>query len=70
MCNVSLPGRARTCDPLIKSQLLYQLSYGELQRGAKVVTFCKFEKPEIYFTFAHHAGVIRQVQKEYDNEQP
>jgi LAO/AO transport system kinase len=24
-----LPGRARTCDPLIKSQLLYQLSYGE-----------------------------------------
>ncbi len=24
-----LPGRARTCDPLIKSQLLCQLSYGE-----------------------------------------
>ena len=22
------PGRARTCDPLIKSQMLYQLSYG------------------------------------------
>ena len=22
------PGRIRTCDPLIKSQLLYQLSYG------------------------------------------
>ena len=25
-----LPGRARTCDPLIKSQLLCQLSYGEI----------------------------------------
>lgn len=22
------PNRIRTCDPLIKSQLLYQLSYG------------------------------------------
>ena len=22
------PGRDRTCDPLIKSQLLYRLSYG------------------------------------------
>jgi hypothetical protein len=26
------PGRSRTCDPLIKSQMLYQLSYG-LPRG-------------------------------------
>ena len=26
---LSLPDRARTCGPLIKSQLLYQLSYGE-----------------------------------------
>ncbi len=24
------PGRNRTCDPLIKSQLLYQLSYGTI----------------------------------------
>ncbi len=24
------PGRNRTCDPLIKSQLLYQLSYGTM----------------------------------------
>ena len=25
-----LPARARTVDPLIKSQMLYQLSYGEI----------------------------------------
>jgi hypothetical protein len=25
-----LPARIRTWDPLIKSQLLYQLSYGEI----------------------------------------
>ena len=30
-----LPDRARTCDPLIKSQLLYQLSYGEVW-GCKI----------------------------------
>ncbi len=29
------PDRIRTCDPLIKSQLLYQLSYGPIARGAK-----------------------------------
>ena len=29
------PNRIRTCDPLIKSQLLYQLSYGPIARGAK-----------------------------------
>gem|GEM_PF-3096105 len=28
-----LPARARTWDPLIKSQLLYQLSYGEFPGG-------------------------------------
>jgi hypothetical protein len=27
-----LPDRIRTCDPLIKSQLLYQLSYGEVYK--------------------------------------
>ncbi len=26
------PNRIRTCDPLIKSQLLYQLSYGPITR--------------------------------------
>ncbi len=26
------PSRARTCDPLIKSQLLYQLSYRPIKR--------------------------------------
>ncbi len=35
------PGEARTLDPLIKSQLLYQLSYGVIlsfsKAGAKVV---------------------------------
>ena len=28
ICDLSDPGGARTLDPLIKSQLLYQLSYG------------------------------------------
>ncbi len=45
------PGGARTLDPLIKSQLLYQLSYGvfcihlSLKCGAKLRPFfepCKF----------------------------
>jgi hypothetical protein len=27
--NSSVPAQARTVDPLIKSQLLYQLSYGD-----------------------------------------
>ncbi len=38
------PGEARTHDPLIKSQLLYQLSYGVLRvfkHGAKVLLFDK-----------------------------
>ena len=34
---VSLPGRTRTFDPMIKSHLLYQLSYGEF-----FVQGCKF----------------------------
>ncbi len=29
------PNRIRTCDPLIKSQLLYQLSYGPTQKSHK-----------------------------------
>ena len=28
--SVSTPGRTRTCDPLIKSQMLYRLSYGRI----------------------------------------
>ena len=38
------PGEARTHDPLIKSQLLYQLSYGVMccfKHGAKVLLFDK-----------------------------
>lgn len=35
-CFSSDPGGARTLDPLIKSQLLYQLSYGVFLVGAKV----------------------------------
>ena len=31
------PGRIRTCDPLIKSQLLYRLSYGPVSRGAATI---------------------------------
>jgi hypothetical protein len=28
--------RTRTCDPLIKSQLLYQLSYAPFREGARI----------------------------------
>ena len=34
-----LPDRIRTCGPLIKSQLLYQLSYGEFE-GCKSNKSC------------------------------
>ena len=30
------PSRARTCDPLIKSQLLYQLSYRPIRERGKL----------------------------------
>gem|GEM_PF-2094107 len=33
-----LPARTRTWDPLIKSQLLYRLSYGE-KTAAKILKF-------------------------------
>ena len=41
------PAEARTLDTLIKSQVLYQLSYGCIVfrfAGAKVVTFCETTK--------------------------
>lgn len=31
----SLPDRIRTCDPMIKSHLLYRLSYGENFSGVQ-----------------------------------
>ena len=39
---MSDPGEARTLDPLIKSQLLYQLSYG-------VMVFCCLRCKVTYF---------------------
>ena len=37
LLRIGVPDRTRTCGPLIKSQLLYQLSYGDiLGRGAKL----------------------------------
>ncbi len=41
--NQSDPGGTRTLDPMIKSHLLYQLSYGVIFRRAKVAIF-SFEK--------------------------
>ena len=35
------PDRDRTCDPLIKSQLLYQLSYPPVKRGQLYVAQMK-----------------------------
>ena len=35
--NSGEPSRARTCDPLIKSQLLYQLSYRPLCDARKII---------------------------------
>gem|GEM_PF-2198821 len=38
--HLCLPGRTRTFDPMIKSHLLYQLSYGEFfVRGCKFTMF-------------------------------
>ena len=37
------PGGIRTLDPMIKSHLLYQLSYGVIFRAAKVIVFFKRE---------------------------
>ena len=52
------PGEARTLDPLIKSQLLYQLSYGVIANGrflncdAKVKGFfCSTKSFFIFFIF-------------------
>ena len=43
---VSDPGEARTLDPMIKSHLLYQLSYGviPLISDAKVMPFVESDK--------------------------
>src|ERR1041384_3396159 len=40
------PSRTRTCDPLVKSQLLYQLSYRPIymQRAREGVLFCEERK--------------------------
>ena len=35
------PGGARTLDPLIKSQLLYQLSHGVKKRNHLLISDCK-----------------------------
>jgi hypothetical protein len=40
----SVPARARTVDPLIKSQLLYQLSYRDKQND-KISNFPRFNAP-------------------------
>lgn len=47
------PGEARTLDPLIKSQLLYQLSYGVSNRRASPKNRCKYIKLLISFHVAH-----------------
>ncbi len=41
------PGRARTCDPMIKSHLLYQLSYGVLlfKKSANIIIFLSYPQP-------------------------
>lgn len=36
LCKIGVPAETRTLDPLIKSQLLYQLSYGDNFGGAKI----------------------------------
>ncbi len=39
------PDRDRTCDPLIKSQLLYQLSYRPVKRRELYVAKMKCQAP-------------------------
>ena len=43
--NWSDPGGARTLDPLIKSQLLYQLSYGVIVCSIATAKVLLFSKP-------------------------
>ena len=40
-CSLCDPGGARTLDPLIKSQLLYQLSHGVKKRNHLLISDCK-----------------------------
>ena len=40
-CSLCDPGGARTLDPLIKSQLLYQLSHGVKKRNLLLISDCK-----------------------------
>ena len=37
------PSRTRTCDPLVKSQLLYRLSYRPTNLGQSKVSSIKFQ---------------------------
>ena len=56
------PGGTRTHDPLIKSQLLYQLSYGVIARfncGAKVLLFSK--PPTILTVFFEKKAIFWQI---------
>ena len=45
----STPAGGRTLDTLIKSQVLYQLSYGSIVCGCKNTTF--FETDNFFFNF-------------------
>ncbi len=64
------PGEARTLDPLIKSQLLYQLSYGVficasfLNCGAKLSVFfglCKFDEEIMAVNNARFLSLVKKI---------
>ena len=57
------PSRTRTCDPLVKSQLLYQLSYRPIymRRARKGVLFSIARKVRnaFYRTLIQYSNVLR-----------
>ena len=75
------PGGARTLDPLIKSQLLYQLSYGVMHRTGISLPSLRMQRynlsanrPNIFFKkffstnfFARTAKCCRQIAGTADN---
>ena len=73
------PGEARTLDPLIKSQLLYQLSYGVIPFWGLKVSFLKSDAKlaviselckyfEIFFWKNFKGKVLNDINRQYNGQ--
>ncbi len=56
------PGGTRTHDPLIKSQLLYQLSYGVIAHSIAVQRYCFFLNRQLFLSFFSKKNSFFQIQ--------